>query len=335
MLYEWFQHIEFKNNWVLPFLLLVPVMGWIGLRSLRSLKGSFTVSSAHAFTANSNRNTFVYLPLFLRLFAVAAVLLAVARPQIKEVQTKTEGEGIAIELCIDVSGSMLSQDFLPSRLEVAKEVAANFVRSRPVDQMGLVIFAGESFTQAPISTDRESLLAQINGLKSGMLQDGTLIGEGLATSVQRLSGVQSKSKVIVLLTDGKEEAPDTRIIDPNTALEIAKAKGVKVYTIGMGSDNAVPVSEMKKRKQFDRNTAFIDESLLRKIAAQTGGDYFRAKDKESLKNIYEKIDRLEKSEVQITTKTKYAEAFPPFILAALLFLLIELLLKYIFLRTFP
>lgn len=335
MLYEWFQHIEFKQEWLLPFLLLLPVIAWIWFRSRQTNQATFTVPSTRAFMAKSIRNSFVYIPFILRLLALACVILALARPQIRDIQTKTEGEGIAIVLCIDVSGSMLSQDFVPTRLEVAKEVAADFVKARPVDQIGLVVFAGESFTQFPVSTDRESLLAQINSLKSGGLQDGTLIGEGLATAVQRLASIRSKSKIVVLLTDGKEEAPDTRIIDPNTALELARAEGVKVYTIGMGSDNAVPVSEMKKGRNFDRNTAFIDETLLRRIATQTAGEYYRARDKESLQSIYDRIDRLEKSDVQVTTKTRFSEEFGPFLAAALLLLLIELFLRYIFLRTFP
>ncbi|MDB5196216.1 MAG: hypothetical protein JWP88_586 [Flaviaesturariibacter sp.] len=335
MLYDWFQHIEFKNSWLLPFLLLLPVIAWIWARNQSTGKATFTVSSADAFNARSLKNGLVYLPFVFRLLAMVCLLLALARPQIRNVQSRAEGEGIAIVLCIDVSGSMLSQDFVPTRLAVAKDVAADFVQARPIDQIGLVVFAGESFTQAPLSTDKEGLLAQIKALKSGGLQDGTLIGEGLATSVQRLSNVRSRSKVVVLLTDGKEEAPDTRIIDPNTALELAKAAGVKVYTIGMGSDNAIPVSEMGHRKVFDRNTAFIDETLLRRIASQTGGDYFRARDKESLQGIYDRIDKLEKSDVQITTKTKFSEEFGWFVAAALLLLLIELVSRYIFLRTFP
>jgi Ca-activated chloride channel family protein len=334
MLYEWAKHIEFKYEWLLPFLLLLPVIGWIWVRSQRSLKASFTVSTTQAFTARSNRNFFIYLPLVLRLLSLAALLLALARPQTRNEQTKTKGEGIAIVLCMDVSGSMLSQDFSPNRLTVAKEVAAEFVKSRPVDQIGLVLFAGESYTQFPISTDYEGLLAQINSLKSGMLQDGTLIGEGLATSVQRLSGVESRSKVVVLLTDGREEAPDTRIINPSTALNIARAKGVKVYAIGMGSEYAVAVSERGGRA-LDRNTPFIDEALLRKIGRETGGDYFRAKDREGLQAIYERIDRLEKSDFEVIKKVQYGEVFGVFLAAALVLLLLELFLRYIFLRTFP
>jgi Ca-activated chloride channel family protein len=232
-----------------------------------------------------------------------------------------------------VSGSMLSQDFYPTRLSVAKDIAADFVKARPVDQIGLVVFSGESFTQYPLSTDHEGLLLQILGLRSGLLEDGTLIGEGLATSVQRLSNAKSPSKVVILLTDGKEEAPETRLITPYQALEIAKAKGVKVYTIGMGGEGAVGRSE--RSGVVDRTTPFIDEALLKRIAVQTGGEYFRATNKEALQEVYEQIDRLEKSDVQVVQKTRYQEQFIWFIGAALLLLLLEVILRYTLLRTFP
>lgn len=333
MLRDWYTQISFENAWVLPTLLAVPVLGWIWLRSRARTHGSITVSAAAAFTTKSTRQRFIYLPIIFRLLALAFLILALARPRTKDVSTRKEGEGIAIMLCLDVSGSMLSQDFVPNRLEVAKQTAADFVKARPVDQIGLVIFAGESFTQFPVTTDHESLLAQINGLKSGMLEDGTLIGEGLATSVQRLAAVQSKTKIIVLLTDGKEEAPDTRIIDPATALAITRSKGIKVYTIGLGTDNAVPVSEGYKR--FERNTAYIDEALLNQIGTQTGGAYFRARNRESLEAIYDRIDRLEKSSVQVVSKTRYAEQYHYFLAVAMLFLLLEAVLRYLLLRTFP
>jgi Ca-activated chloride channel homolog len=333
MLIDWYEQVEFANAWVLPLLLALPVAGWIWLRSRARTHGSMTVSAAASFTTKSLRQGFVYLPLVLRLLAIACIIVALARPRIRDVSSRNEGEGIAIVLCMDVSGSMLSQDFHPNRLEVAKQAAADFVKARPVDQIGLVIFAGESFTQFPVTTDHESLLAQINGLKSGMLEDGTLIGEGLATSVQRLSELRTRSRVVVLLTDGKEEAPETRIIDPATALGIARAKGVKVYTIGLGSDNAVTVSEGGRK--LDRNTAYIDEALLRQIGTQTGGAYFRARDKASLESVYDRIDRLEKSAIQVVRKTRYADQFHYFILAALTLLLLEAVFRYLILRTFP
>jgi Ca-activated chloride channel family protein len=238
---------------------------------------------------------------------------------------------------MDVSGSMGSRDIQPSRMEVAKEVAEEFVRSRPVDRIGLVIFSGESFTQCPITTDRNTLIRQIQTLESRrFLKDGTVIGEGLATAVDRLSESKAKSRVIILLTDGKEDAPDTRLIDPVTALEIAKSHQVKVYAIGMG---AIPSSivEITGNAPPQRNAAmdFIDEDLLRRIANETGGKYFRAKDKEGLQNIYKQIDQLERSKVEITSYKRYRELFLPFVLAALGFLLIEIILRFTWLKKFP
>ena len=335
MLYEWFEHIKFKNEWVLPFLFMLPVIAWLRFKLSGSLKSSFAVTSGEKFAVKTARNAWMHLPFWLQLVAVGCLLLALARPQIADVQSRKKGDGIDIILCMDVSGSMLARDFYPNRLTVAKELAADFVKARPVDQIGLVIFSGEAFTQFPLTTDHEGLLQQIMGLRSGLLQDGTLIGEGLATSVQRLEASRTKSKVVILLTDGKEEAPDTRIIDPYTALDIAKAKRVKVYTIGMGSRNAASVNEVSGAQGASRNTPFIDEPLLRRIASQTGGEFFRATDKESLQQIYDRIDRLERSRIEITTKTRYDEQFGYFVLAALFFIALALILRYVFLRTFP
>jgi len=198
-----------------------------------------------------------------------------------------------------------------------------------------VIFSGEAYTLSPITTDKNTLLEQINGLKSGMLQDGTLIGEGLATSADRLSKSTAKSKIIILLTDGKEEAPETRIIDPLTALEIAKSKGVKVYTIGMSAYNTVSIQEKIKGKQTVVTTTALDEDLLKRIATETGGEYFRARDKAGLQIIYNEIDKMEKSKVEVQSLRHYREEFIPFLLAALAFLFIELLLRFTVLRKFP
>jgi Ca-activated chloride channel family protein len=226
---------------------------------------------------------------------------------------------------------MLSNDFTPNRFAVAKEVAIDFVKSRPIDQIGLVIFSGESFTQVPLSSDHQMLLEQIRGLRNGMLKDGTLIGEGLATSVERLSAGKSKSKVVILLTDGKEQPPEDRLIDPYTALEIAKAKRVKVYTIGMNAMTGASVQERGAKP----NTGGLDEPLMRRIASQTGGQYFRATDREGLQQIYSEIDRLEKSRVEVISKERVEEKYFPFLLAALFFIAWELVLRYIFMRTFP
>ena len=238
---------------------------------------------------------------------------------------------------MDVSGSMGSRDILPSRMDVAKEVAVDFVLSRPVDRIGLVIFSGESFSQVPLTTDRNTLVSQIQSLESRRyLKDGTVIGEGLATAVDRLSKSTAKSRVIILLTDGKEDAPDTRLIDPLTALEIAKAKGVKVYSIGMGARPS-NIVEITNNKPLPKNPAmdFIDESLLQRIAGETGGKYFRAKDKEGLQNIYRQIDQLEKSKIEVTSYKRHLELFLPFVLAALGLLFLEIVLKFTVLKRFP
>lgn len=255
----------------------------------------------------------------------------------RNTEQKTEGEGIDIMLCMDVSGSMGSQDIPPSRMEVAKEVAEEFVRSRPVDRIGLVIFSGEAFTQSPVTGDRNAVIEQIQKLESRtLLKDGTVIGEGLATAVDRLSKSTAKSKIIILITDGKEDAPDTRLIDPLTALEIAKLKGVKVYTIGMGAmPSAIVEVKDKKPAQRNANFDFIDETLLQKIATETGGKYFRARDKEGLKNTYDQIDKVEKSKVEITTLQHTEERYLPFMLAALAFLFLEVLLRFSIFRKFP
>jgi Ca-activated chloride channel family protein len=198
----------------------------------------------------------------------------------------------------------------------------------------LVIFSGESYTLFPVSTDHNSLAEQIRNLRSGMLEDGTLIGEGLATSVDRLKQSRAKSRVIVLLTDGKEQPPKNRLIDPNTALEIAQTEGIKVYTIGMAAEEGATVVE-KGVAGMPPAAAGLDEGLLRRIAVQTGGAYFRAVNKESLQDIYERIDKLEKSDVEVTSKTRFEEQFVYFIAAALALLALDLLLRFTLLRSFP
>ena len=333
MIYDFFQQIEFKNDWVLPFLLALPVIAWYYYRTSVWRKSSIKVSTVTTFKIKTFKSRLVHLPFWLRLLSIGCLLLALAQPRIKNVQSKNKGEGIDIMLCMDVSGSMLSADFNPNRLEVAKDVASDFVKARPIDQIGLVIFSGESYSLFPLSTDHEDLLQQIIGLKSGMLIDGTVIGEGLATAVERLNAGKAKTKIIILLTDGNEQPPETRVIDPLTGLELARAKGVKVYTIGMGVAGSTSVQEKGVPKS--QGSSFLDETLLRKIASQTGGEYFRAIDKESLQEIYHQIDRLEKSEIQVVTKTKYEEEFMYFVLAAVILMLLEIILRFTLLRTLP
>jgi Ca-activated chloride channel homolog len=337
MLYNWLTHTNFAYPLAFGLFALLPFLVWWYLKRNNKQQATIKVSSVLAFTVSSWKNRFLHLPFILRLLALSCLIVVLARPQKRNDEQRSEGEGIDIVLCMDVSGSMGSQDILPSRMEVAKEVAENFVRSRPVDRIGLVIFSGESFTQCPITTDRNTLITQIQSLESRKyLKDGTVIGEGLATAVDRLSKSGSKTKVIILITDGKEDPPETRLIDPLTALEIAKSNGVKVYTIGMG---AMPTTIIEvtgnKAKEKNPNIDFIDEDLLRKIANETGGKYFRARDKDGLKNIYSQIDQMEKSKIEITTFRRYEERFLPFVLAALAFLFLEVLLRFTLFRKFP
>ncbi len=331
MLYDYFNHISFANLWLLPLLVVLPVLAWLHYTSLKKKKSSFTVSSAAHFKHKTFKNYLIHFPFWLRLLALGCLILALARPQIRDVQARNKGEGIDIVLCIDVSTSMLSRDFLPNRIEAAKEVAVEFVNSRPVDRLGLVVFSGESYTLSPLTTNHELILQQIKSLRCGMLQDGTLIGEGLAKSVERLSSVGSKSKVVILMTDGKEEPPKTRIIDPLTALQIAKAKGVKVYTVGMAGS----VEEQRQGAGVLGATSNLDDALLQRMARETGGAYFKARDKETLGVIYSQIDKLEKSSFERITKTRVEEQYFYLLIAALFFLLLEALLRYTWLRSFP
>ena len=238
-----------------------------------------------------------------------------------------------IILCIDVSGSMTAQDLTPNRLEAAKKVAIDFVNKRITDRIGVVIFSGESFTQCPLTTDHGVLISAIENIRNGLLEDGTAIGSGLGTSVDRLRTSKSKSKVVILLTDGENNGG---LIDPETAKEIAKAFQVKVYTIGVGTDGYAPQPVNTPMGVVMQNgKVSIDEKLLKSIALQTGGKYFRAKDNEGLTGIYDEINNLEKSKVEITSRTRYTEKFFPFVIAALLLLFLELFLKFTAFKKFP
>jgi len=262
-----------------------------------------------------------------------SLTIALARPQIRNDEQLTNGEGIDIVLCIDISGSMLAQDFVPNRMEAAKKVASDFIDGRPTDRIGLVIFSGESFTMCPLTTDRSVLKTQLFSVESGLLEDGTAIGSGLATSVERLRSSQSKSKVIILLTDGENNGG---LIDPNTAKEIAKSMGVRVYTVGVGTEGFAPMPvQTAGGVVMQREKVSIDEKLLTQIATETGGRYFRAKDNESLVSIYKEIDQLEKSRIEISVLKRYTEHFFPFACAAAILLLLEFVLRFTLFRKFP
>jgi len=334
VLYNWFQHIKFAYPWVLYFLLIIPViMIWYFQRGNRTA-GSFTISSIKQLPpGRSWKVTLRHIPFFFRMLAFACIIVALARPQTRNDEELVSGEGVDIILSIDVSGSMLAQDLTPNRMEAAKEVAGSFVDSRPTDRIGIVIFSGESFTLTPLTTDKQILKSQIYNIQSGLLEDGTAIGMGLATSVERLRGSKAKSKVVILLTDGENNGG---FIDPNTAKELAKSVGVKVYTIGVGTDGYAPVPvQVPGGITMQREKVNIDEKLMTQIATETGGKYFRAKDNESLKNIYREIDKLEKSRIEVSALKRFNEKFFPFAIAAAIFIFMEFLLKFTVFRKYP
>ncbi|HRO47919.1 VWA domain-containing protein [Agriterribacter sp.] len=335
MLRDYFEHIEFANPGVLFLLLIIPVLaGWYISYASR-MRGTMMVSSLKSFrNTHSLKNKLRYIPFVMRLLALTCIILALARPQTHNDEKHVEGEGIDIVLCLDVSGSMLAQDFHPNRLEAAKKVAGDFVRNRPADRIGLVVFAGESFTQCPVTGDHAVLESQIYQVDGGFLVDGTAIGSGLATSVDRLRSSEAKSKVVILLTDGENNGG---LIDPRTAKEIAKSLGIKVYTIGIGSDGyaSTPVQGPGGQIIMQQEKVNIDEPLLEEIAAETGGKYFRAKANQGLEAIYQEIDQLEKTKLNITTTRLYTERFHPMALLAIGFIFVELLLRLTVFRQFP
>ena len=333
MLFDYFNDITFGQRWFFALFGLLPLLViWYAVKNSKQ-QGAIIISDASAKGLSSWKNSFRHLPFILRLLALSCIIVALARPQTKYSLQQAEGEGIDIVLCIDVSGSMTAQDFQPNRLEAAKSVAADFVNRRGSDRIGVVIFAGESFTQCPITTDHTVLLTAIENIHNGLLEDGTAIGSGLGTSVDRLRTSKSKSKVIILLTDGENNGG---LIDPKTAKEIAKAFAVKVYTIGVGTDGYAPQPvNTALGVQMQNQKVTIDEKLLREIANETGGKYFRARDNDGLSRIYNEIDKLEKSKVEISSITRYTEKFFPFVMAALALLLLEVLLRFTVFKKFP
>ncbi len=334
MIFEYFRNITFGQPGFLYLLVIPPLLIFWEIFKGRGQQASLPVSSVSGIkNISSWKNSLQNIPFIFRLLALACIIFAIARPQTSNDEQQTEGEGIDIILCIDVSGSMTAQDFTPNRLEAAKKVAADFVDHRTTDKIGIVIFSGESFTQCPLTTDHTVLKLQIEQIRNGLLEDGTAIGSGLATSVDRLRSSKEKSKIIILLTDGINNGG---LIDPSTAKEIAKAYRIKVYTVGVGTDGyaATPVSTPMGIVMQNAKVA-IDEKLLQTISYETGGVYFRAKDNEGLSKIYDQIDKLEKSKVQITIYHRYTEQFYPFVFAALALLLLEIIFKFTVFKKFP
>jgi Ca-activated chloride channel family protein len=275
-----------------------------------------------------------HLLALFRLATVALIIVVLARPQSSNQWEQVTTEGIDIVLCMDVSGSMRAMDFKPNRLEASKNVGIEFVNARQDDQFGLVVFAGESFTQCPMTTDRAVVVNFLKDINFGEIEDGTAIGMGLATAVNRIKDSKAKSRVIILLTDGVNNRGD---IGPVTAAEIAADFGIRVYTIGVGSIGTapIPVQDMFGRTVVRDMQVEIDEDVLQKIASTTGGSYFRATDNNKLREIYQEIDQMEKTRLDVKHFSKKREEYFPFLLAAMIILLAEVILRYTIFRTIP
>jgi Mg-chelatase subunit ChlD len=314
--------------------LLIPMIAWyIWKQRKADATMQFTSSKGFDKAPVTFRQRLRHLPFIFRLLAVILLVVAMARPQDTNKWNTSSIEGIDIVLTLDVSTSMLARDLKPDRLEAAKKVAASFINSRPNDNIGLVIFAGESFTQCPLTTDHVVLLNLLNKVETGLIEDGTAIGHGLATAVSRLKDSQAKSKVIILLTDGSNNRGS---IPPIMAAEVAKTFGVRVYTIGVGTKGEAPFPYMRNGQVYLQNMKVeIDETTLKEIAQSTGGRYFRATDNNSLSAIYDEIDQLEKTKLSVQEFSQKDERFELFALIGLLLLLIEVLLRYTVLRNIP
>ena len=314
---------------------LVPMAGYYVWRTLQG-GAAIQISSVDGVVRapKTIRYYLRHLPFVLRAAAFALLVVALARPQDVERLSHTNTEGIDIMLAIDVSGSMLARDFRPDRITAAKEVAGSFIADRYGDRIGLVAFAGEAFTQSPLTTDQGTLQTLLSRIRSGLIEDGTAIGNGLATAINRLRESEAKSKVIILLTDGVNNRGE---IAPVMAAEIAKEQGIRVYTSGVGSRGTAPTPaiDMFGNMTFVQAKVEIDEKTLQEIADATGGRYFRATDNEKLRAIYDEINRLEKSKVEVADFTTYTEEYLRWVLAALALLAAEFLIRTLILKRIP
>ena len=329
-------NIEFAYPAFFYALALIPLMLawylWMGRKATAPMKlpGFENLDDR----MSSSRVWLRHMLVLLRIAVVSLIIVVLARPQSSNQWEQVTTEGIDIVLCMDVSGSMRAMDFRPNRLEASKNVGIEFVNARQDDRFGLVVFAGESFTQCPMTTDRAVVVNFLKEVDFGVIEDGTAIGMGLATAVNRIKESKAKSKVIILLTDGVNNRGD---VGPVTAAELATGYGIRVYTIGVGSKGTapIPVQDMFGRTVTRDMPVEIDEDVLQKIAETTGGTYFRATDNNKLREIYQEIDQLEKTRLDVKHFSKNKEEYFPFLLAAMLMLLLEVGLRYTIFRTIP
>jgi len=330
-----FKDVSFAYPWVLYFLLIIPLMVvWYWFKG-KQKQPSITYSSLSIFRniAFSWRERFRHIPIILRALAVALLIVALARPQNFSSGENIYTEGIDIAMVLDISGSMLAEDLKPNRIEAAKNVIKDFIEGRTSDRIGLVIFARDSFTQCPLTIDYSVLLNLLRQVKSGMIEDGTAIGNAIANGVNRLKDSKSKSKIIILLTDGVNNSGE---VDPVFAAQIAKTFGIRIYTIGVGTKGEAPYPvQTPFGTRYQMIPVEIDESVLKQISDITGGEYFRATDNKTLKAIYDKIDKLEKSKVEITSYRNAKELFYPWLGAGLFLLVLEVGLSKSIFRRLP
>lgn len=318
----------------LLFLLILPALlaALYIYREIKGLHPHLRVSSSKPWLAGGRSfySVFRHFPYIFRIGALSLIIIAIARPRSSSEMEKVNSEGIDIVLAMDVSSSMLARDFDPDRISASKDIGIEFISQRPSDRIGIVVFAGESYTQCPLTTDRATLINLMKEIQIGLIDDGTAIGNGLATAVARIKDSDAKSKVIILLTDGVNNSGE---ISPQNAAEIAATYGIRVYTIGVGANGTAPVPVMTSwGVQYQNVEVQIDEELLKNIASLTGGQYFRATDNTKLSEIYSEINKMEKSRTTIDSFPVYKELFPQFGLIALVLLALELLCRVLIKR---
>ncbi len=332
---NWINDIIFAWSAFLYLLLLIPVLAAHYI--LKHRNSTPDIKYVHSAFIQGARKSFrlhlLHLPFILRMLAIALLILVLARPQSSTGSRDVNIEGIDIMIALDISGSMLAEDFRPNRMEAAKQTAIDFIAMRPNDRIGMTVFSGQSFTLVPLTTDHAMLKELAGGVSIGMVEDGTAIGDGLATAINRLRDSDALSRVIILLTDGINNAG---VIDPLTTAEIAAMFDIRVYTIGVGSSGPVPYPFRGPFGIQYRDVEIpVDEALLQEIANMTDGKYYWADNQDALKNVYQEIDRLERTKIDVTEFTRHHDEFLPLLLLAIGFIGFEVLLKYTYLRTIP
>ncbi len=319
--------LEFANAELLWLLLIIPILIAFYVWKRNKSQASFSVSTSEPFSQTpSFKQRLRHVPFALRMLAIVFAIIALARPQSTVSHKQVDVEGIDIVMALDISGSMMAMDFRPNRLDASKNVIKTFIENRPNDRIGLVVYAGEAYTKCPLTSDHNTLLNALESAKFGIIDDGTAIGDGLGTAINRLRESTAKSRVIILLSDGVNNAGH---IDPYSAAEIAQEYGIRVYTIGCGSIGTAPISTPYGIMQMEVE---IDEPLMKSIAQTTGGQYFRAQNKTKLQEVYNEIDKMEKTRITEYHFTNKPDEFFPFLLIALACFLLEILLRYTVLR---